>query len=279
MTSSRSRIWTEVFGVLTPAGMVSVRHQQVVVTNSATDLPPREKRRPIRLAKVLRLAALVPIGGSFAGGPVDSLVCDVAAPRVEPALQGLPRRELAPRDAVSLHVPAASLDLALGAGAVRSTRSRHDVPVLAEREELLVELHLSRLDVVVVHECTSIVHQHLTRDPEPGERVLHGQEPLRLSLAAPRKGREPSRVPQRQDADVHALSLPGDRRVSLREVHLELLSRRGLEPRRRLRLHPHFLPVRDHRPFDGPKRDFDALLREQLVNDVCVPAVLQELCP
>src|SRR5690606_10989499 len=86
----------------------------------------------------------------------------VSHPPREVGLERSPRRELAGRERIVLHVADAALGLALGARAVWLARAHIDAPVVAERLEPRVDAHV--VADVLDDQRLGIVDKHGLRD-------------------------------------------------------------------------------------------------------------------
>ena len=245
---------------------VRVHRHRAVRLHPADQIPQLPERRPSGArAQTLRLAPEA-LQRRLAGGAVAALVRDLALPPRQVPPQRLQALELAARDRVALDVAHAPFVLPLRARPVRRARPRTEAPVRRERQEPVVELHLARRRVVLLHQRLRVVHQHLLGNAaEVPERPLQPREPRRLALVPERLRVAPPRVAQRRHEQLRPHPLAPDRHPRLAEVDLQLPTRRRLEPQRRLRLRPQLPPMRRHRPLHRAQARLHAQLARQLL--------------
>src|SRR5262245_64623329 len=90
-----------------------------------------------------------------------------------------------------------------------------------------IEFNLSSRPVMMRHQPTVIVEQHLFGDPaEVAECALDTSKPALLALIAKRPNIEPPRVAQRRHKQVHLRILIADRHTPLAKIDLQLSARR-----------------------------------------------------
>ena len=118
---------------------------------------------------------------------MDAIVGNLAHPSVEVGLQCRPTLKTTTGNRVLLHIPDATLVLALGAGPIRCTGPRPKTPMLGEGMQPRVEFDFACQPVMVGDQPAIVVEQYLFGNPaEVAESALQTGKPAFLALIAKR---------------------------------------------------------------------------------------------
>ena len=208
-------------------------------------------------------------------------VSHLAGPAHQMALQLRPAAEIPPGDRILFDVGHPALVLPFGAGPIRPAGTGLELPVLSELLQPLGEHQDLPLRIVLAHQRSRVVHQHLLRHTAPvAEPLLQALEPVVLLLAAEGPHQQPPGEPQRQHAQVHPHPLAGDPHHALTKIRLQLLARWRLKPHRRQCRVAQLPPPGLHRTFHRSQAHRDPLLALQLLtHHIGIAAMGQEPFP
>ena len=147
-----------------------------------------------------------------------------------------------------------------------------------EREQSGVEHDGAGLRVVIGHERTRVIEEHLLGHAAEGEeRALEPVEPALLAFVAERPHVDPARVAERGDEQEDLDLAPADLDEPLAEVDLQLAAWRRLEADGGPRLREKLLAIGRERALHGPQaRDGALLAGELLTHDVAIAAIPAE---
>ena len=205
----------------------------------------------------------------------------LTAPAHQMRLKLRPAAELPPSDRIPLDVGHPPLVLAFCPGPVRPTGTGLEPPVGGELLQPLGKNQDVALGIVLAHQRTGVIHQHLFGHPAPvAEALLQGLEPVVLLLAAECPHQQPARVTQGQHRQVHPHPLAADAHQALAKVCLQLTARRGLKPHRRQGRVAQLPTPRLHGTLHCAQAHLDSLLAGQLLpHHIGIAAVGQKPLP